>query len=591
MKTRLAAVFALALLLAASWAVAGTIELPKDLQELLPADLGALVCFTSVEELDAQLADLVKALEEEDSEEVPDLTGWLTEQLPRFDEIVDTGRPLAVAIDFTPVMMGQEPYLTFVVPMKASFTERDSLGLDAPTSSFAIQGDYVAVHTGPGFVPGGGIPGLAQNLAPGVMTANLDLEGLMLTYGPFIEMGLAAIPVGVAESDTMADGTVVSNPGMTQEEADALAEMIRTLTTSVKRLDLGFGAEGGRMAMTSRLDMMPDSPLAPGPQPDFEKALELTRLLPDGGNFLMAIAMDMGPQFEVFEDFYILNMRRESEKLGPEQGEKYAAWFEQYLGSKDLWANPMAASYRFGDEGMIAHMALESKDAAGDLDQLVGLIEGLSEVGMGVTLHPVEVPEVDGIEVRSWTVEIATDEMMGFTGSPTSPELSGMGRMQAEQMTAIMQKIVPGLSLCSRGDYILIAADDDPARLTGMIQAAGQRRGAANPDAARVAKAAGPGVAEIVSGDLMAVLTWVTEFMEEIDDEEWDTIKGNPIPFDGAYTIEGNRFGFTMNMDVSAMQDLIRALDEMDLDEGFDDDDDEDDEDEMKDEDEDPEEG
>ena len=50
---------------------------------------------------------------------------------------------------------------------------------------------------------------------------------------------------------------------------------------------------------------------------------------------------------------------------------------------------------------------------------------------------------------------------------------------------------------------------------------------------------------EIVTGDLMAVLTWVTEFMEEVDDEEWDAIKGNPIPFDGAYTIEGERFGLS----------------------------------------------
>jgi hypothetical protein len=41
----------------------------------------------------------------------------------------------------------------------------------------------------------------------------------------------------------------------------------------------------------------------------------------------------------------------------------------------------------------------------------------------------------------------------------------------------------------------------------------------------------------------------------------------NPIPFDGAYTIDGDRFGFAMNMDVAAMQNLIRALDEMDLDE------------------------
>jgi hypothetical protein len=79
-------------------------------------------------------------------------------------------------------------------------------------------------------------------------------------------------------------------------------------------------------------------------------------------------------------------------------------------------------------------------------------------------------------------------------------------------------------------------------------------------------------VQEVVTGDLMAILKWVTAFMDEADQEEMAVVMDNPIPFDGVYTIADDRYGFAMNMDVKALQNLIRALDEMDLDEEIGDD-------------------
>ena len=283
------------------------------------------------------------------------------------------------------------------------------------------------------------------------MTANLDLEGLMTTYGAFIEMGLAAIPVGVAETDTLEDGTVVTSEGTTQEEADALAKMVRALTSSVKRLDLGFGSEGGRVAMDMRLDVLPGSALAPGPQPDFGEALALTRLLPGGGDFLMAIAIDMEPQFEVFKDFYLLNMHREVEKLDPEMATRYTAWFEDYLDATDLWALPLAASYRFGEDGMIAHMAMKSDKAQADRDRLVGLLEGLSDVGMGLTLVPAAAAKVDGVDVQSWTLFVRPQQDDGLHRHALQPRAVGHGphagraddRHHAEDRSRL-QRVCPG---------------------------------------------------------------------------------------------------------------------------------------------------
>jgi hypothetical protein len=342
--------------------------------------------------------------------------------------------------------------------------------------------------------------------------------------------------------------------------------MVRALVSSVDRLDMGLGGKGEMMRLDTRLAVLPDSPLSPGPQPDFAKALELSRMLPDGGNFLLAIAMDMTPQFDIFKDFYLLNMRREAEKLGAERGEAYAAWFEEYLAMAPMWAHPLAASYRFAEEGMIAHAVMESPDARADVDRLTKMLGMLSDAGVGLTLESLPPAEVHGAEVRNWKISFDSEEMTGFTGSPANPDLSAMGRMQADQVTSVLQKIVPGLSLAAAGDYVFIVADDDPSRLAGMISAA-KKGGDPAADLARVAQESGPGTQEVVTGDLLAILKWVTAFMDEADQAEMAVLMDNPIPFDAAYTIEGQEFGFAMQMDVPAVQNLIRALDEMDVDE------------------------
>jgi hypothetical protein len=571
MKTRLAAVLGLLLSLAASPAMAaGPMELPRDLQELLPADPAILLTCSSLEELDAHWNEIRESFaDEDDEEEVSDARSWMREEFPFFDAAVDLTRPVAVALDMGPAIMGQAPYFTFVMPLKPDFTDRATLLEDDDETTVFIQGDYMAVHSGDGYQPAGRMPAIAQDMVPGVMNAVIDLEGLLLTYRPFVEMGLAVIPVGIATTDTMPDGSVVEDPGMTQAEADALAAMIRALMDSLDRMDMGLGATGGQIRFDTRLTTLPDSPLSPGPMPDFDQALALSGLLPEGGDFLMAIAMDMTPQFDLFKDFYLLNARREGEKLGAEKGAKYAAWFEDYVGMIDLWSKPLAGSYGLSTDGMVAHAAMLSDDAPADADRLVRLIEGLSDVELGVDLTPLPGAVVDGVEVRSWKIDVDPETMTGIGGNVVDPQLSAMGRMQAEQLSAMMKRIVPGLSIATRGNHVLVAADDDPAAMAGMIAAAGKGQTRPHAALARAAQAAGPGVQEVVTGDLMAVLNWVSGFMEEAGDEDREIIEDNPIPFDGVYTIVGQKYGFAMNMDMIALKNLIRAIDEMDLDEAI----------------------
>ena len=142
MKRLAGAVGLLALLAAAPLIAADPTELPADLQELLPANPAILVTIASVEQLDTQLADLERALADEDEDEEPlDLVAMLAEQLPRFDEIVDTGRPLAMAVDMTQNWVVTPQTATVSTPQSRKVSSRpvlkkaDQRGLGSHKSS------------------------------------------------------------------------------------------------------------------------------------------------------------------------------------------------------------------------------------------------------------------------------------------------------------------------------------------------------------------------------------------------------------------------------------------------------------------------
>jgi hypothetical protein len=211
---------------------------------------------------------------------------------------------------------------------------------------------------------------------------------------------------------------------------------------------------------------------------------------------------------------------------------------------------------------------MECADAPATLERFAGLFDGLTAADIGIRLKKMPTGKVAGAEVRSWVVEYDEEKLAEFHPQPTNPQLSGADRLQAEQMIAILRKIIPNVNMAVRGDYMILSADSDPANLAHMIQMAGQRRGAANPQVAAIAAKSGPACQQVVMGDLMAILSWITEWMEELNEEEYATMQGNPIPFTSAFTIENATYGTDWTMDMPAVQRLVKAMMEM---EAFDD--------------------
>ncbi len=550
-----------------AWSADDTFPLSEDMLRLMPADPAFIFAVTSVNDLDRQWRLIDEMLDDGTGDgERTDLIAQFKEQIPHFDEYGDPDRPLVITMGLPNLVGGEGTDVIFIVPIMESFNDREGLGNERVDIIF--EGDYLAISNAPGYTPAAETPDLVQNLSPGFVTARIDLELILASFGPMVEMGLAAMPMGPAAPDTSATGEITPAAGMTPEEAAAMGDMARSIMDSARRLDLALRVEGETLTLHSGFSVFPGSPLDPGPQPSFEDALQLTRLLPAGGNIIQAMAMDQTRQFEVFKGFYMASMERAISGMPPEQGAAYRAWVENYVASVDLFANPLAASLKMSHEGMTANMVMECADAPATLERFAGLFEGLSAADIGVRLKKMPTGKVAGAEVRSWVVEYDEEKLAGLTSQPMNPQLSGAGRLQAEQMVAILRKITPNVNMAARGDYLILSADSNPANLAHMIQMAAQRRGAAIPKVAAVAAKTGPSCQQVVVGDLMAILAWVTEWLEELNEEEYATMKGNPIPFTGAFTIQDADYGVDWTMDMPAVQRLVKAMMEM---EAFDD--------------------
>ena len=246
----------------------------------------------------------------------------------------------------------------------------------------------------------------------------------------------------------------------------------------------------------------------------------------------------------------------------PEQGEAYRAWIETYLESVDLFVNPMAASIQMSEEGMAANVVMKCEDPSANLDQFAELFAGLSAIDMGIKLKKMPTGKVAGVEVRSWAVQFDEEKLAAISNEPKNPQMSGLSSLQADQMIGFLSKVTPNINMAARGEHLILSADNNTANLAHMIQMSGQRLGAANPEIAAVAAKAGPGCQQAVTGDLMAILAWVTEWMEEMEGEEIVTIENNPIPFSSSLTIDGPSYAGQWTMDMPAVKRFVKAMEE-----------------------------
>ena len=552
----------LALLLtgAAGCQKAGTdAGLPDDLLALLPADPVVIFSLSSLDDWEGRrqaLADSTNGaplLEGGALAEI-DLAAILAEKHPAVAAAVAGDRPLALAVGL-PAPMTNQLDLVLVIPVTDPATVGDLADGDEFHTQLAM-GDYVALATSPAYTPADTVPAIARDRLPGLVSLAVDLESVVTMYRPFVQMGLATMAAMPPEDDESG-----ARPGMDPEMAEALGEMLDILMDSVRRKDLAVDLDDRELNVAWRLDLIPGCPLEPGPQPDFARALALTGALPEDAPVQMAMAVDQTRQMDVFGDYYLATMDKEMEQLPKDLARGIAAWFAGYLDTYDYVNVPMAVAGGYGPGGIEMHMVVDATDPAGLLAHMERQLTILGDLGLGLTVTPVDGIELGGVGIHGW--DLAWDDalMDMVMAEAEAADVAPTGG-QLKQTFAMLRELAPGLRVARVGDLVLLTTTTDHAELGLRVADLLDPRGP-DPRLAALAKAAGPHTVEAYRGDVAMIMATVFEVMYDFDPALTADLRARPLDVAGVATYGESRVGFTGSMDVAGLRATVETVKHM----------------------------
>jgi len=418
------------------------------------------------------------------------------------------------------------------------------------------SGQYLALSLAVADAPDDATSDLSYQLAAGTFSATVDFTRIYEEYGGFLEMGLAGIPVREAGAEPDSTGA------MSVEEAESLKGLLRSSLSSLHRIDLSFDTAGDDIAVFAGLAVVPGSALDPGPQLDFDRALALTRALPAESDFQQVTAMDYTSLMDTFRDYYLMAAGQSMTSMDAEKSALYRTWVENYLDGIEIWAQPMATSLRLADSQMAFHGLMEVADGQAALEHITATFAELTAIEMGYSVVRQADEKVAGVDFRVWEVELDMETIESMVSSNRPPAMSGASRVEAEQMVSVLRKVMSKIYIGTDDDLLYLASDDTTELLAEMVKKAGKK---GNPDAniARLAEENGDHTQQLITGDMMAVMNWFTEWLEELDDEERDVMKGNPVPFSAVATVYGGETGVMFKTDLAALAGLVKAFEEL----------------------------
>jgi len=488
------------------------LAVPDDAARLIPPGSALVVAIASLDAAEAEWQDLAAAFGSKPTDRDYSLLSAFGDGLPGFAGVVARDRPLLVAVGLTGLVMGGGLDLTFVFPFQGDLTQLTFQGPGSPFVNLQQSGGYAALSSSPALRP---LPRpTAVPLTPGIVSATVDL-GLSMTLAlPMIQSGMADLTVARPDSTG-----AVQPPLIDPRDLPAINETLRAVAGSLSRLDLAIGREGDHYVTLNRVQLAPGSALAPGPQPSFAEAAQLTALLPPGGDLVQVAAMDLTRPFAVFEPLYLSDMRRTAAQLPPEAARAYEAWYADYLGLAPLTAQPVAATLRVTDDGAVVHGVMKTRDGKDAFRRVTGLLDRLSALPVPLRLEPLQEEKFEGAEVRAYRVVLDAQTMLApvpgaAAGSPQAAQVQ-----QVARVADLFGRLIPEIRLARSGRYLLASADRNREALAAMIAACRDEdeRGEVDPRPGAAAAAGDGHVQEVIAGDLTAMWRWFTGMAGNVD--------------------------------------------------------------------------
>lgn len=371
--------------------------LTPDIAALVPNDAVVLVHVTSFDTLQRKVDEIARAADAEgaDVSRTLEMSG-----IP--DELVDRGKPLAVAVSLLDMGQQKMPAPTFIVPV----TDPDQ----AKSSTQGIagsSGSHVAVTMGR--QPDTGSNTLARELPAGDISIRVDLRSLLAAYRPMLEGFLSADGLAALDPSAALDTSQ-------KKIVDNMLGWVRSFLDGPETLDAVVRIADGQVRLHFKLTGAAGSALDVGP--GGQSVIALGKCLPPGDHPMVALVR--GDMSSVME---MASMAQEAmiDQAPEENREAMREYLKLSREAYALMGQSLAFAGSFGDDGLQIAGIAEPTDPDAYVAKYHELL-GKSEAarGFGVRMAEKRSVDVEGVSLTETRVVFDLEEM-AKTDPPMPP--------------------------------------------------------------------------------------------------------------------------------------------------------------------------
>jgi len=453
---------------------------------LVPADAAVLVRFESVEGVLA----LVHAFDSLQEAPVPLDANLLLSGLGVLGDVsaVDAKHPLYFALSFDAKSMG--PMQTWVVPTTdpvAYLKPVSELGALMPSASL---GSYVGLSQNPGYAAAAAPSALATRLAPGLVSAHVDLGALMTLFGPMIQMGLT-------QAEQMID-TMPVDPNVpidVQPMMESYFAGLRVALDSAQGLDFAIERAGDHLGFSSAFTARAGSALDGWESPERIDLAALSGLVDPKSSGQMVLAVDwqafmkrFGSFLDAAIDMYPAALADDLDRMLTAQEEVMA-----------LLQPGLAVDFDIGPDGIRAAYVLRSQKPAEVVAAVEKAVAGFTEKPGFLRMEGPARVTVEGLEARTWKMKIEIERLMDAL-QVEEPGMTVDGNGVSPSPQAILDRLYGSdlrVGLVTKGEYVLLAIGNGDAFLDAPVRRLNAPT-AAGPAVARLLQRSGGGTPSLV---------------------------------------------------------------------------------------------
>ena len=546
-------------------------ELPAALTRLLPEQADMLIAVPSIEKLEAawdDLHDMMADLEEDT--DMPTFAKLVEEMELEFYDQIRQDQPLAVALTLPNMMAGVEMSWVAVLPWLG---DGQGLGQIAEAMSpmhLQLEQGYLRMEKTGEYVPAEAPTPLVDFLQPGALTVAMDLEKVWKDYEPMMGFAMMGLTMPQTDPETGEAG----DPAMTQDEAQALAEGLRTFFGSADVLALGADLSGGSARLTEELHMLPGSTLDPLPQPDFQKALDLTRYLDGDADWVMAYSVEPGQFLELYKDMYRTMLVDTYTDSGMMDEEAAGNLVDTYFQSMEMYMAPTAATVNLDlEKGRLSGAGLQVTDQGEQLMEMqLQMIELANANQRMLTIAALPIRKIAGVDVMSWEYQWHQEGLAEMIEQQVAKETDAEMDMDDEEMSMVLKVVadlMPRVSMAHKDGLVFWALDEDLGSMEQMLMKAGSGLGRPHARLAGLAELAGDDCQGVFDGDLSQAIALGLQIAREIAPEDVPELELQAIPASYILAIGEKHVGVDFRFGLAGLMDFVATMEEMeDADDG-----------------------